>query len=98
MPALTRLRLDPNSDGVWVDEFVSALFTDFLLDNAAGAAFVLGSLARRPLPAADAAMLHGQARTIGDWMQLTARRGFATILSTKAEEALEQRLAFQVVD
>ncbi|HEY0929621.1 MAG TPA: hypothetical protein VGE27_06840 [Gemmatimonas sp.] len=98
VPGLTRLRLDPNAEGVWVDEFVAALFADFLLDNPAGAAFVLASLSRRPLPTADAAMLHGEARTIGDWMQLTARKGFATILVLKTDEALEQRLAFQVVD
>jgi len=93
VPALARLREDPNTDGVWIDEFVQALFSDFLLDNPAGAAFVLQALARRPLP-----VVTKPAGTIGDWMQGVAQQAFAVVLANKTEEALEQRVAFQVTD
>lgn len=93
VPALARLREDPNSDGVWVDEFVQALFTDFLLDNPAGAAFVLQALVRRSLP-----VVTKPAGNIGDWMQAVAQQAFAVVLTNKTEEALEQRVAFQVTD
>ena len=97
VPALTRLRLDPNAEGIWVDEFVTALFTDFLLDNPAGAAFIVQALSRRPVPQAALARM-ADARTAGDAVQLLARHIFAVILVAKTEEALEQRLAFQVTD
>jgi hypothetical protein len=93
VPALARLREDANGDGVWIDEFVAALFTDFLLDNAAGAAFVLQALARRPVP-----VITQPAHTVDDWLQLVARQTFAGVLAAKTEEALEQRLAFQITD
>jgi hypothetical protein len=93
VPALARLRDDANGDGVWIDEFVTALFADFLLDNAAGAAFVLQALSRRPVPVVTSA-----AANIGAWLELVARQSFASILAAKTEEALEQRLAFQVSD
>lgn len=93
VPALARLRDDPNSEGVWTDEFVQALFTDFLLDNPAGAAFVLEALVRRPLP-----VVTTPAANIGDWMLRVAQQAFAVVLANKAEEALEQRVAFQVTD
>lgn len=96
VPALAQLRHDADSEGVWVHEFVDALFTDFLLDNEAGAAFVLEALARRPLPADVATM--GSPGTVGAWMQSIARHAFAAILVAKTDEALEQRLAFQVTD
>ncbi|MCG8349344.1 MAG: hypothetical protein MI924_16370 [Chloroflexales bacterium] len=45
--ALARLRLDPQGEGIWLDEFVRARFQDFLLDNVVGACFVLQALAWR---------------------------------------------------
>jgi hypothetical protein len=93
VPALARLRDDPNAEGVWVDEFVQALFRDFLLDSADGAAFVLQALARRPVP-----VITAPANSIGDFMQRLAEQAFAQVLARKTEEALEQRLAFQVTD
>lgn len=48
-PALERLRTAPESEGVWLSDFVRALFTDFLLADAAGACFVLQALERRPV-------------------------------------------------
>ena len=48
---LAALRADPNGDGVWLEEFVRAVLRDFLLDNAAGSAFVLQACTRRTLTA-----------------------------------------------
>jgi hypothetical protein len=93
VPALARLRDDPNSEGVWIDEFVQALFSDFLLDNPGGASFVLQALAKRPLP-----VVTTPAPSIGDWLQRVSEQAFASVLAIKTEEALEQRAAFQVTD
>lgn len=93
VPALERLRTDPNGDGVWLDEFTAALFRDFLLDNAAGSAFILQALARRPMVPVIA-----EGMTVEQAMGAMARRAFADVLRIKTDEQLEQRLAFQVVD
>lgn len=92
VPALARLRDDANAEGVWLDEFVQALFTDFLLDNAAGAAFVLQALGRRPAPP----LVAVDAETVEQHLARLARAVFAAVLRLKSEEALEQRQAFQV--
>lgn len=94
VPALERLRTDPNGEGVWLDEFVEALFVDFLLDNAAGSCFVLQALARRPAPVV--APVTGD--SVQQYLERLARQSFAAVLRLKAEEALEQRQAFQVTD
>ncbi|MDX2183904.1 MAG: hypothetical protein SFW08_07970 [Gemmatimonadaceae bacterium] len=93
VPALERLRTDPNGEGVWLDEFVAALFRDFLLDNPAGSAFVLQALARRAISTASV-----DGATVEQVMSQLARRAFADVLRIKTDEQLEQRLAFQVVD
>jgi hypothetical protein len=93
VPALERLRTDPNADGVWADEFVAALFRDFLLDDPSGAAFILQALERRPAPP-----VPPEARSIRDALGHLARRAFRDVLCAKTEEALEQRLAFQVTE
>jgi hypothetical protein len=89
--ALARLRSGPNGEGVWLDEFVAAIFDDFLLDNIGGACFVLEALAKRTLPETAA----GRVETVLIEM---ARTAFAGLLKQKTEEALEQRLAFQPAD
>ncbi len=93
VPALEKLRTDPNGEGVWLDEFTAALFRDFLLDNAAGHAFILQALARRPAPDVSVSGM-----TIEAAMGALARGAFASVLRIKTDEQLEQRLAFQVVD
>ena len=49
--ALARLQTDPESEGVWVGEFVDSWFSEQLLDSTAGACFVLDALERRTVPA-----------------------------------------------
>jgi hypothetical protein len=94
VPALARLRESPEAEGVWLSEFVQALFADFLYDNAAGACFILQALARRPSPVLDVQT----SGSIDATLQSMARAAFGTVLAAKTEEALEQRLAFQVTD
>ena len=48
--ARTRLLETPEAEGVWLSGFVDAVFQDSLLDNTAGACFVLEALERRPAP------------------------------------------------
>lgn len=94
VPALARLRDDPNAEGVWLDEFVVALFGDFLLDNAAGSAFVLQALGRRPAPSVSG----NAAESVEQLLGRMAREVFGAVLRIKTEEALEQRQAFQVTE
>ncbi len=80
--ALTQLRADPQGEGVWLDEFVQAFLRDFLLDNPAGACFVLQALERRRIAAP-------QPGTIGTMLGQMALRAFADLLAVKTEEMLE---------
>ncbi len=87
--ALERLKAEPNGPGVWLDEFVDALFQDFLLDNPAGACFVLQALARRrlvaPLPQAD---------RVETFLVALAKQLFGELLRIKVTEMLEQEALF----
>lgn len=80
--ALAQLRADPQGKGVWLDTFVQAFLRDFLLDNPAGACFILQALERRRIAAP-------QAGTIGSMLEQMALRAFADLLAAKAQEALE---------
>ena len=86
--ALDRLRADRNGEGIWLDQFVDALFEDFLLDNPAGACFILQALHRRSvaLPEAEG--------TVEAILNSMARQAFADLLARKMEEALEQTVAY----
>jgi len=94
VPALARLRSNRNAEGVWLDDFVTALFGDFLLDNAAGAAFVLQALGRRPAPSLSTV----PGETIEQQQMRVAHAAFGAVLALKGEEALEQRQAFQATE
>ncbi|MFV9507247.1 MAG: hypothetical protein AB4911_22075 [Oscillochloridaceae bacterium umkhey_bin13] len=85
--ALARLQADPQGEGVWLDQFAEAIFRDFLLDNVAGACFVLQALARRRIPSPAAA-------TIETMLQTMALRAFADLLAAKTSEALEQQIGY----
>lgn len=106
-PALERLRTAPESEGVWLSDFVRALFTDFLLDDAAGACFVLQALERRPVEPLERRPVEALERrpveppaagTIGTLLGELARGAFARLLAAKTEEYLEQRAGYQAVD
>jgi hypothetical protein len=84
-PALGRLRAAPNGEGIWLDQFTRRIFEDFLLDNAAGAAFVLEALARRGAPQPGP-----PGGTIEELLVRLAQSAFTDLLARKSEEALEQ--------
>lgn len=86
--ALHQLRANPNGDGVWLDEFVNAIFQDFLLDNVAGACFVLTALAKSQPPPPPAA------KNIEATLIIMAKMTFADVLRRKTEEFLEQEAMY----
>lgn len=86
--ALARLRQDRNAEGVRLDDFVGAIFEDFLLANPGGACFVLEALASRPavVPPSGAA----PARTMEQVLLSLAKAVFAELFHQKIEaEQLE---------
>jgi hypothetical protein len=85
--ALARLRADPQGEGIWLDQFVDAIFQDFLLDSPAGACFVLQALHRRPAPPPDPGSIEAM-------LQQMARRAFADLLHTRTIEVMEQAVAY----
>jgi len=89
--ARTRLFESPEAEGVWLSGFVDAVFQDSLLDNSAGACFVLEALERRPMPAGP------EARTVGEALARMARDAFASLLQQKTLEELARRASYQAV-
>ncbi|MEZ5115904.1 MAG: hypothetical protein R2737_06520 [Candidatus Nanopelagicales bacterium] len=86
-PALDALRADPESEGVWLADFVDAFFEEHLLDNPAGAAFVLQALERRTLPP-DAG------GSVAEVLDRLARTAFGDVLTAQAGQLLQRQLAF----
>lgn len=84
--ALALLSQDRNADGVWLDQFVDALFTDSCLDNADGAAWVLAALRTRPATGA----LVGEGRTIEEALLRWAKAAFADLLHAKVLESMQR--------
>lgn len=88
--ALQRLKEDPRGQHARLTEFTTAVFDDFLLNNVAGACFVLQALANRNIDGAEAGTV--AAALIG-----MAKKLFAELLLQKAIEALEQHAGYQPV-
>jgi len=86
--ALRRLRHEPDGEGIWLTQFAEAIFNDFLLNNAAGACFVLRALSSQPAPPAAGS-------TIDAHLQSLARAAFAAVLQSKTEESLERNAMFE---
>lgn len=85
---LARLREDPEGSGVWLTEFAGQVMQDHLLDNAAGACFVLRNVPRHELPAVGAGRVEERLISM-------ATRALADLLRRKAEEALERAASFE---
>lgn len=81
--ARRRLAADPQGEGVWLDEYVDAVFREFCLDDAAGAAFVLQALHKRQVTVADSG-------AVADVLVRTAKRVFADLLAAKVIEAMDR--------
>ena len=85
-PALAALRADPQGEGVWLGEFVRAVLRDFLLDNAAGAMFVLGACEKRRVEGTHSG-------TVAEVLQELAVRAFADVLTVKVDQGIELALS-----
>jgi hypothetical protein len=85
--ALERLVADPEGEGVWLGTFVKGFFTDELLDNPAGALYILSALERRTV----AGVAGGK---VGDVLVALAKTAFAELVRAKAIESLESGLAY----
>ncbi len=85
--ALSRLQADPNGEGIWLDQFVDAIFQDFLLDNTAGACFVLQALGKRKIEVVPPGK-------VDDVLLAMAKQAFAGVLQVKTIEALEQSVMY----
>jgi len=88
--ALSRLRQDPEAEGIWLSRFAQAVFDDFLLNNVEGACFVLKALAKRPVGPLDGGKVEVT-------LQAMAQRAFGDLLRQKTLEALEKRSSFGAV-
>lgn len=89
--ALSRLRSDPQGEGIWVGEFVDAFFRDSLLDTPAGSCLILQAFANRRW---EAGGVDSEPTTIGEMVQRAAKTAFGALLLQKTEEALERTLVF----
>jgi hypothetical protein len=83
VPAAAALRADPDGEGVWLGEFVDAVFAEFCLDDAAGAAFVLQAVHKRQVDVHDSG-------PVGDVLGRLARSAFAQLLTAKVTEAMDR--------
>jgi hypothetical protein len=85
--ALEAIRQTPEGEGVWLGQFVNSFFEDMLLNNTAGAVFVLEALERRSVEAQAAGKLD-------EVLGRMARQAFRQLLWEKSQEALEQSVAY----
>lgn len=85
--ALEAIRNEPEGEGVWLGRFVDSFFEDMLLCNTAGAVFVLEALERRSIEAQAAGKL-------SEVLGRMARQAFRDLLWQKAQESLEQSIAY----
>lgn len=82
--ALRTLQHDRNAEGVWLDDFVDAVFADWCLDNPEGAAFVLCALQRRPIE------LLAASGSIGEVLVRAAKGAYAELLHEKVLESMSR--------
>ncbi|MGH3794543.1 MAG: hypothetical protein ACRDRT_14950 [Pseudonocardiaceae bacterium] len=80
--ALRQLQSDPQGPGVWLSEFVDAVFAESCLDDVAGACFVLQATPKRSV----AVQSEGP---VTDVLLALAKDVFAALLVRKAVEALD---------
>lgn len=85
--ALHRLRTDPHGEGIWLDEYIDAVFAESCLDDAAGAAFVLEALHKRQVTVEDTG-------SVADVLVRLAKATFAELLTAKTVEAMERSEQF----
>ncbi len=87
--ALQKARIDWQGEGIWLNQYIEAIFQDFLLNNESGACFILKALAQRSLTMADPPQ--GSVEQI---LITMAKQAFSELFRQKVEEALEQATLF----
>ncbi|MEI7555078.1 hypothetical protein [Candidatus Chlorohelix sp.] len=87
--ALQKLRENQQGDGIWLNQYVDAIFQDFLLDNVAGACFILKALSKRNLT--NDITLQGSVEQV---LISMAKQVFTELFRQKVEESLEQATIF----
>lgn len=96
--ALIQLREAPESEGVWLQGFVDAVFEDFLLNETSGACFVLQGLAKRPIAMSQlVSALPTDSVAIERVLGTLAKATFRDLLRQKSLEMLEQQSGYQPV-
>lgn len=83
--ALRQLKENPNGENVWLDDFVKVLFEDFLLNNTAGACFILSALEKKNVEIS----LNCK---VEQGLQEMSRKVFGELLQMKIIESLEQSI------
>lgn len=83
--AVVQIKKDANGEGVWLDDFVEALFDDFLLNNTAGACFILSALERRNLEI-------NESGKVEEVLLKMAKKVYGELLRMKVTESLEQQI------
>ncbi|MGH3904445.1 MAG: hypothetical protein ACRDTE_09685 [Pseudonocardiaceae bacterium] len=81
--ALRQLHTDPQGPGIWLSEFVDAVFAEACLDDVAGACFVLQATPKRPVGIQSEG-------TVSDVLLALAKDVFVALLLTKVVEALDR--------
>lgn len=81
--ALQQLQANPQGPGIWLSEFVDAVFADSCLDDLAGACFVLQAAPKRHVSVQSEG-------TVTDVVLTLAKEVFAALLLTKVVEALDR--------
>jgi hypothetical protein len=94
-PALEALQSDPESKGVYLHEFMDAVFDDFLLANADGASFILRCLAKKQ--AQPHAANPSDSGTVEEVLVCWAKSLFTALLVQKSIEVLQQQVSYQPI-
>ena len=86
--ALSALREDPNSQGIWLERFVGLFLEERSLINTPGSCVILGALGARPTPVFETG-------TIDETLRSMAVGAFAALVRSKTEEALERAASLE---
>lgn len=96
--ALHALRTQPDSEVVWLNGFVDAVMSEFLLDNVDGASFILRALARKNVDIRQVIPVDcSQEVNVGEMLVTLATHLLRNLICSKALEALEQHATYQPV-
>lgn len=91
--AIAALADDPEGEGVWLSAFVDAVFDEWCLADADGAAFVLRALRTRPLPEQVGEHVAASG-TVEQLLVATAKASFGQLLRAKVLESMRRHSVY----